>query len=73
MAELIYAGSVHEYNDWCRDNNKIGGDVKYVSDPLALRHATRGTVVRAIGSYQARMDYGQVWQICNEAGLHFTG
>lgn len=71
MVELIYAGSVFEYEEYCVKHNLIG-KAHYLNDPMALFHVPEGSVLRPVGSYARRMDYGQVAEICAKRKITFN-
>lgn len=71
--ELVYAGNTWEFQEYLRMHNKTNRDAIFISDPNTLRHAANGAEVKVFGQYQARMDYGQVVELCKRFGLHFKG
>ena len=73
MVELIYAGNQFEFEEYKRMYNKTDSEVKFVSDPNSLMHVASGAVVKPVGSYQRRMDYGQTFEICTRRKLIFHG
>lgn len=73
IKELVYAGSTAEFEEYIRRYNKNRHKVMHLRDPLALHHVPEGSTVYAFGSYQRRMDYGQVTELCIRRNITFTG